>query len=137
MAKLAAKGTILAYLSATGPDVYSTIPGVQDFDFPLGEKEEIDVTSHDSSGNYDETVLGIATRAAFDVPIVWDGTNTHHAALVTRHGADTATTFKITAKDTKTYTFSGLIKNISLSFPVRGAQVASVSIKPTGATTIA
>lgn len=135
MAKLAAKGTILAYENPSS--TWNTIPGVQDFEFPLGEKEEIDVTTHDSPGNADETVLGISTREAFDVAMVWDGTNTHHAALVTRHGADTATVFKITAKDTKTYTFTGLIKNISLSFPVRGAQTATVTIKPTGAITIA
>jgi predicted secreted protein len=136
MAKYAAKGTVLAYLSATGPDVYSTIPGVQDFELPLGEKEEIDVTSHDSSGSDDESVLGINVREAFDVPMVWDGAATHHAALVTRKAADTATTFKITARDGKVYGFVGLIKSIKISFPVRGAQLATVTIKPTGSITV-
>jgi predicted secreted protein len=135
MAKLSAKGTVLAYENPAS--TWNTIPGVQDFELPLvGEKDEIDVTSHDSAGGYEETVLGIARTAAFNVPIVWDGTNAHHAALLTRAKADTLTVFKVTAKDTKVYQFSAYIKGISLSLPVNGAQSASVSIKPTGDITV-
>jgi predicted secreted protein len=134
MAKFAAKGTL--FQRDTGSAVFATIPGVQDFDFPLGEAEEIDVTSHDSAGNYDESVTGIRVREAFTVPIVWDGTNTHHAALQTAHAGDTAITAKITTKDTKTYTGSLLVKNIVLGCPVRGAFVANVTFKPTGQFTV-
>ena len=135
MSKYAAKGTVLAYENPGA--TWNTIPGVQDFELPLGEKEEIDVTSHDSAGSDDESVLGINVREAFDVPMVWDGSTTHHAALVTRKAADTATSFKVTARDAKVYTFTGLIKNIKISFPVRGAQMGTVTIKPTGSITVA
>lgn len=137
MAKRAAKGAILAYESATGPSVYSTIPGVQDFDMPVvGERDEIDVTSHDSSGDYEETVLGIIRSPVISVPVVWDGATTHHAAMVTRAQANTLTNFKVTTIDTKIHAFAGYIKGVTTSNPVSGALTATLSIKITGAITI-
>lgn len=131
MAKKAAKGTILAYESA--PAVYSTIPSVGDFDVPLiGTKDEIDVTTHDSAGGFEETILGIARTQSFSVPLIWDGTNTHHAAMHTRAAADTLTKFKVTCVDTKTLDFDGYIKGITLSNPVNGAFSATMEIKVSG-----
>lgn len=133
MAKKAAKGTILAYESSTGPSVYSTIPSVGDFDVPLiGTKDEIDVTTHDSAGGFEETILGIARTQSFSVPLIWDGTDTHHAAMRTRAAADTLTKFKVTCVDTKTLDFDGYIKGITLSNPVNGAFSATMEIKISG-----
>lgn len=136
MAKYPAKGTILAYESATGPSVWTTIPSVGDFDMPIVlEKESIDVTDHDSGG-YEEKLSGIGTAEIIDVPIVaWDGTNTHHAAMVTRAAADTLTNWKVTFKDTKVATFSGRIKSVKTSNPVRGAFGGALRIETTGAIT--
>jgi len=133
--KKAAKGTILAYESATGPSVWSTIPAVGDFDLPLiGTKDEIDITSHDSTS--EETMPGIARTPSISVPIItWDGTDTHHAAMRTRAAADTLTNFKITHTDTKVSTFSGYVKGITLGHPVNGAFGATIEIKITGAVT--
>jgi predicted secreted protein len=137
MAKYAAKGALFQYESATGPSVYSTIPSVGDFELSAGEKEEHDVTGHDSANNQDESVLGISVREAFDTPITaWDGASTHHAALVTKHAADTPVVLKVTMKDTKIWAGTALIKNIRVSNPVRGALSAVVTWKPTGAWTI-
>ena len=135
MGKFAAKGALLQYESAE--DTFTTIPGVQDFTLSFGETDLIDVTSHESAGNYTESVSGVKDPAEFTVPIVWDGSNTHHAALVTAHGG-AAITLKITGKETaaKTYTFDALVRNIEISWPLRGAQTASVTFKPTGAITI-
>ncbi len=137
MAKKAAKGTILAYESSTGPSVFSTIPSVGDFDVPLiGTKDEIDVTTHDSAGGFEETILGIARTQSFTVPIIWDGTNTHHAAMQTRAANDTLTVFKVTCVDTKVLDFSGYIKGITLSNPVNGAFSATMEIKVSGNITV-
>lgn len=136
MAKLAAKGTVLAYESATS--TYTTIPGVQDFDLPVvGSRDEIDVTSHDSSGDYEETVLGIIRTQEISVPMVWDGTNAHHAAMLAHAQAGTSENFKVTAKDTKTYSFAAYVKAVNISFPVNGAQTATMTLKVTGAITVA
>jgi predicted secreted protein len=134
MAKYAAKGALLQYLSGSS---YLTIAGVQDFTFSLGESTQIDVTSHDSSGSYSENVAGIKEHSPFTVPIVWDGAATSHAYLVTNHGSQI--TLKITGKESspKTYAFAAIVQNIEYSWPVRGAQTANVTFLPTGAVTVA
>lgn len=138
MAKYAAKGLVLAYESATGPSVWSTIPAVGDFELPLvPTKESIDVTNHDSGG-YEEKLPGIGVHEPLNVPIVaWDGAATQHAAMVTRSGADTLTNFKATLKDTKVATFAGYVKGVRVNNPVRGALSATLVVEITGAITIA
>lgn len=133
--KYAAKGSIFAYESATGPSVWSTIPAVGDFDLPLvGTKDTIDITSHDSTS--EEKLLGTARTATISVPIVtWDGTDTHHAAMRSRAVADTLTNFKVTHKDTKISTFAGYIKGVTLGQPVNGAFGATMEVEITGAVT--
>ncbi len=137
MAKYSAKSTLLQYESATGPSVFSTVPCIGDFDFPLvGQRDEIDVTNHDSAGDYEETLLGIIRTQEISLPVVaWDGASTHHAAMVTRAAAGTLTNFKVTTKDTKVHTFAGYVKGVNLSNPVNGALSATLVIKPTGAIT--
>lgn len=138
MAKLAAKGALFQYESSTGPSVWSTIPCVGDFDMPtVGERDEIDITNHDSAGDYEETLLGIIRTPVLSIPITaWDGTGTHHAAMVTRAQANTLTNFKVTTKDTKAHTFAGYVKGVTSSNPVNGALGATLSIKITGAITV-
>lgn len=138
MAKYAALGALLQLGTGGGPYTYTTIPGVQDFSIPLGEVDLIDVTSHDSPNGYEENVAGIKRTSPFTVPIVWDGSNTQHAALVTAQQAGTVVHLKATGKEStpKTYTFDALVRSIELQFSVGGAQMAQVSFKPSGAITI-
>lgn len=137
MAKYAAKGLVLAYESATGPSVWSTIPCVGDFDLPLmGERDQIDITNHDSANDYEEKLLGIIRTPTLSVPITaWDGASTHHAAMLSRGVANTLTNFKATMKDTKVATFAGYIRGVSVSNPVNGALGATLSVEVTGAIT--
>lgn len=134
--RYAAKGTLFKYESSTGPSVFTTIPGVQDFSFPItGVRDEIDVTCHDSPGNFEETVLGVSRTQAFNVTIVWDGQDTHHAALQTKCLAGTLVSFQVVTKDTNTHAFSGYIKQITPAAPVNGAYAVSMEVKPTGSVT--
>lgn len=138
MAKYAAKGALFQYESSTGPSVFTTVPCVGDFDMPVvGERDEIDITNHDSSGDYEETLLGVIRTPVIQIPITaWDGASTHHAAMVTRAQANTLTNFKVTTKDTKVHTFAGYIKGVTTSNPVNGALSATLSVKISGAITV-
>jgi len=129
MTKRSAKGTLLQYESATGPSVFTTIPGVEDFTIPLGEKDEIDVTTHDSPGGAEETVLGIARLPTFGVPIMWDGANTHHKAIVAAYNADASMNLKITCVDGQVVSGLALVKTIGFNAPVNGKYDANVSFK--------
>lgn len=135
MAGIAAKGAIFAYESSTEPSTFSTIPGIGDFDLPVvGERDKIDVTSHDSAGDYEEKILGVIRTPTISIKVnKWDATNTHHAALVTRAKANTLTNFKVTTKDTKVRTFAGYVASVVENQPVNGAISATISIEITGA----
>lgn len=139
MSKYAAKGAILAVNTAAAPTVYTTIPGIKDFSLPIGSADQIDVTSHDSAGGYKEYVSGLMDTSEISIPAVWDGSNTQHAALVAALQASTVLGYKITGKEStpKTYTFQANVKSIDLSWPVAGAQEATIVLKPTGAITVA
>lgn len=139
MAKYAAKGAILAVNTVAAPTVYTTIPGVKDFTLSLGSPDQIDVTSHDSSGGYKEFVSGLLDQKEISIPIVWDGANATHAALLAALQASTQLGYKITGKETspKTYSFNANIVSLDISWPVAGAQEATLVIKPTGAITVA
>ena len=139
MAKYAAKGAILAVNTVAAPTVYATIPGVRDFNLPIGTADQIEVTSHDSSGGYKEFVNGLIESAEISVPVVWDGAHAQHAALVAALQAGTVLGYKITGKEStpKTYSFQALVTSIDIQWPVAGAQEATLVIKPTGAITIA
>lgn len=139
MAKYAAKGAILAVNTVAAPTVYTTIPGVKDFGLSIGSPDQIDVTSHDSSGGYKEFVSGLMDTNEITVPIVWDGANATHAALVAALQAGTVLGYKITGREStpKTYSFSANITGLDISWPVTGAQEATLTLKPTGAITIA
>lgn len=135
MSGIAAKGAIFAYKSSTEPSTFSTIPGIGDFDLPVvGERDKIDVTSHDSVGDYEEKILGVIRTPTISIKVnKWDATNTHHASLVTRAKANTLTNFKVTTKDTKVRTFAGYVASVVENQPVNGAISATISIEITGA----
>lgn len=130
MTKRAAKGTLIQYQTAVGPPaVYTSIPGLGDFNVPLGEKDDIDVTTHDSPGGYEETVPGIGRLPAWSVPAMWDGANTVHKALLTAHDADTQMILRVTCVDGQTVDGLAYVKNVTLNAPVNGKYDASVSFK--------
>lgn len=139
MAKYAAKGAILAVNTVALPTTYTTIPGVKDFTLALGSPDQIEVTSHDSSGGYKEYVSGLMESKEITVPIVWDGANAQHAALLAALQASTTLGYKITGKEAtpKTYTFNANITGLDISWEVHGAQEATLTLKPTGSITVA
>ena len=132
MAKYAAKGAILKYENPAS--TFNVIPAVGDFELDLGDTEEIDVTTHDSTGSFRETVNGFKAPSEISFPLVFDPANTHHLYLQTNHGA-TAVTFQVILPDdgAATYEFDAIIKGFRVSAPVDGRLEATVTVKPTGA----
>ena len=118
-------------------DISSTptaIPSLLDFELDLGETEEIDVTTHDSTGDTREFVNGFKNPADMTIPIVFDADDTVHQYLQAAHGG-AAEDFVLTLPNTgaATYTFSALVKGFSIASPVDGRQEATMTLKPTGA----
>jgi predicted secreted protein len=139
MTKYAARGAILAVATVGAPTVFTTIPGVKDFSLSIGSPNQIDVTSHDSAGNYEEFVSGTIATNDVSIPLVWDGANAQHAALQAALQAGTSLNYKITGRETspKIYTFTALVTGLEISWPLKGAQEATLTLKPSGAIAVA
>lgn len=134
MAKYAAYGTLLKR-GAT------TIAAVTNISGPGLSLDTEDVTSHDSTGAWEEVVATILRSGDISVDIVYDPAAATHknaaggllADLVSR----TAQTYSITFTGPVVWEFSAFVTGFEPSAPVDGALTASVSMKPTGQPTIA
>ena len=136
MAKYAAYGTLLKR-GAT------TIAQVTNLSGPGISLDTEDVTSMDSTGAWEEVVGTILRSGEVTADIVYDpAAATHKNAsggllydLISR----TAQTYSITFSDTaaSVWSFSALVTGFEPSAPVDGALTASVTLKLTGAPTLA
>jgi hypothetical protein len=132
----AARGSLLKYESSPSPSTFTTIPGIGDFSFSLGEKELYEEDSQDTTASIHKAT-GKTINKPITVPIdVYDATNTHHAAMVTALGATTEVKFKIVSKNGKTYDFGGQVTEIVPDHKKSGGTSAAMTIQPSGAIVI-
>ena len=136
MAKYAAYGSLLKR-GAT------TVVAVTNISGPGLSLDTEDVTSHDSTGAWEEVVATILRSGEFTADIVYDPAAATHknaaGGLVADLVARTAQTYTITFSDTAAtvWSFSAFVTGFEPSAPVDGALTASVTFKPTGQPTLA
>jgi predicted secreted protein len=131
MAKYAAKGAAIAYLSGT---TYVPIAQVAEISYDLGGvADKVDVTTHDTVGNYREFVSTWLQTGRVDLTVVYDPGIASHAWLRTQGG--NSKTFRITLPDTgdATETFTGTLGALNVSAGVDGRLEATVGIEIEGA----
>jgi predicted secreted protein len=136
MAKYAAYGALLKR-GAT------TIAAVTNISGPGLSLDTEDVTSHDSTGAWEEHVATILRSGEVTADIVYDPNDATHknaaggllADLVSRAAQTYSIVFPSTAA--VTWEFSAFVTGFEPSAPVDGALTASVTFKPTGQPTLA
>jgi predicted secreted protein len=135
MAKNAAFGTVIKRGSTAIAQV-SNIAG------PGLSLDTEDVTSHDSTGGWEEVVGTILRSGEITLDIVYDPANATHknaaAGLIGDLVARAATTFSIVFPDVghTTWSFDALVTGFEPAMPVDGALTASVKMKITGQPTL-
>lgn len=101
------------------------------------EHEIADVTNLDSTAR-EYLALGLMNNGEVTLQLTFDAANTSHAAMEALRDAGTSQSMKITLPKTggtATYTFNGIIKNISPSAQVGAKQTASATVAVNGAVT--
>lgn len=87
MAKISAKGIILKFgVTATPTDV---VPGLRSIGINQGAREQIDVTTHDSTTTKEHVDSGLRETPDIEGVIVYDPANTVHEAIRAAHSAGT------------------------------------------------
>jgi hypothetical protein len=132
--KSSAFGAKLLLSDGAPTPVYTEIPGVQDFGFPLGLVENEDVTSHDSPGRYREFIQTVRDAGEISATIMLDVNDVTHQALIEAGGQFGSQRLQFEAPTGETLAevdaFVGM--DATGAFPVTGAITASISIRPTG-----
>jgi predicted secreted protein len=135
MTKYAAFGTLLKR-GAT------TIAQVANISGPGLSLDTEDVTSHDSTGAWEEHVATILRSGEVSLELVYDPNAATHknssGGLLYDMTSRTATTFSIVFPSTATVTwsFSAFVTSFEPSMDVDGALTASVTLKITGQPTL-
>lgn len=128
MGKLAAFGTILEFED-------SPIANVQSIGASLSLDTE-DVTTHDQTTAWEETVGTILRSGEISLDIVYDPGETTHAALITAMESKTLSAFDLKFTDGTMWEFNAYVVGFEPSAPVEGALTASVTLKIDGEPTL-
>jgi predicted secreted protein len=137
-------GTALKLEDSPGAGTYTTIAEVQSINGLNLSLDSIDVTNMDSSNQWREFIAGLRDAGEISFDINWFMTGATHgvsAGLLQDFNSSSTTTrlWQIIWPDTgsTTWSFSGFVTGFSVSDPFDGAVTASITIKLTGAPTLA
>jgi hypothetical protein len=141
----AAKGTLLQMGLTTSGSTFATIGEVRDIAGPGYSLETVDVTSHSSTGDYEEIVPTILRTGDVTFDINFDPKDNSHMSVA--GGGSVNGLFHVFENKEKRYmrldvpssserariTFQAYVTGFSLNHAVLSEQLASVVLKPTGA----
>ncbi len=138
MAKIFGKGTLLQREDSPASGTYTTVAQIRTIDGPTLDGEEIDVTNHDSSGNFREFIGGLIDAGEISGELLFDPNDSTHdgatglfADLVAR--TEREWRIVIPSSPSQTLTFDAFVKSFPLSFPFDGAITSSFTLRVTGA----
>lgn len=129
--------------NTTAGVVLTTVAQVTSLTGPALAADSIDVTTHDSTNAWEESVVGVLRSSELTFDIVYDPAEDTHdatggAGILTRLEGKTRTDYSLVFPDTGTTTwnFDGEYTGFIPGMPVDGALTASVTIKITGDVTL-
>lgn len=137
MAKYAAFGTQLRMGTSTSTGATTLIIGVHNMTGPGGDTEEIDVTAHDSTGSFRETLASFRDPGELNFDIRYDPAHASHNTATGIIGAwqDGVTrywTMTLTDAASSVVEFFAWVKSFTMSSPFDGPLDASATLRLTG-----
>ena len=140
MSKYAAFGTTLYRGTSGGGTAYVN---VMDISGPGLSADTEDVTSHDSTGAWEEVIVTILRSGEVTFDIAYDPANATHknaaGGLIADFVSRASTTFTLVFPDTGAteWAFTAFVTGFEPTAPVGGSLTASVTMKLTGQPTLA
>lgn len=138
---LSGHGTLLQIGDGADPENFTTIAEVRDITGPGLGLDTADVTSHDSTGGWEEHIGTIlrSGEVTFDVNYIpTDGTHDASSGLINDQESRTLRNFQLVFPDGggTTWSFAALVTGFDPTGPVDGELTASVTLKPSGQPTL-
>lgn len=145
MAETAAFGTELEMGRGDtnpGPETFDVIAQVTSLGGPGLSLDTEDVTTHDSTGAWEEVVATVLRTGEVSLDIAYDPTHDTHdyagtRGLVRKLHDKTLSNFKVTWPGNVEWSFTAFVTAFEPSAPVDGALTAAVTLKITGQPTLA
>lgn len=130
-----ANGTLLKIGDGGGSESFTTIPEVMRISGPSIRFDLLDVTSHDTAGNFREFIPGLADGDKISANINWRPSNTIHKQIRVDSYARTNRNFKLVFPDTSDNTVlcSTYIETVQPKADIGTPMLADLSMKVTGA----
>lgn len=97
--------------------------------------DDIDVTTHSSTGGKREFIAGLVDSGEVTLEFLLDKDDAGQKKLIAEVGSD-ADTFVLTFPDTSYWEFSAYVRSYSPSAPLDDRMTASAVLKITGSTTL-
>lgn len=122
MAKISAKGMIVKHgTSATPTDVLANVRSVG---FNQGARDQIDVTTHDSSVTMEHVDSGLRETPEIELTIIYDPANVGHEAIRAAHAAGTLYYLTVVLPDAGAAQWAASGHVTQFSIPSRGPKDA-------------
>lgn len=139
---IAGHGALLQIGDGADPENFTTIAEVRDISGPALGQDTADVTSHDSTGGWEEHIGTIlrSGEVTFDVNYIpTDSTHDASAGLINDMENRTLRNFQLVFPDgsSTTWSFAALVTGFEPGAPVDGELTASVTLTPSGQPTLA
>lgn len=136
MAGINAKGAELQRGDGAEPEVFTAIANCTSIEGPGLEREEIDVTAHDTTGNYMEFVPGLVDPGEVEIEVNYDPAV--HDVLVADFDDTEPRNWQLVFPDpaATTWSFSAFLSAFSPEAPVDDKLAASMTFKVTGKPTL-
>lgn len=124
-------GTAFSYTALT--QSFTNIKACKDISLPSASTDEIDITTHDSTGK--EFMDGDTDYGEVGFDINYDPAESTHVLLQALSMSKDRHDWQAVMTDTgaQTWEFQGWVKTFTLSAPVSGVYTATVAIRVTGA----
>ena len=137
MSGLSAFGTLLKRGDGATAEAFTTIANVTNIDGPKLESDQIDVTSHDSTGGREEFVAGIKRGGEISLDINFDPSNATHEMLLDDYDGRALHNFQLIFPTTPsiTWTFAAMVTSVGVAAPFEDKLGCSATLKISGAVT--
>lgn len=124
-------GLLLKMRTSTGPDVYTTLGKQRDVTPPGFSVDMVDATHNESPGTIEEVIAGLIRTSDISFQIEYNPVSATTALI--EGAARVLKTFRTVWPDGRYVTLSGYVTEFAPEAPTEDKQVASVTIKRTGA----
>lgn len=133
----AAFGAALQIGDGASPEAFATIAAVKSINGLNLGNDTAETTTHDAANRYRTFVATLKKQSNISCSILYDQTDSTHAALTAAAAAITSKNYKLVLNDTgdAVFSFAGIVENFEFQAEVDGLNEASLNILVTGAIT--